>query len=54
MTNQLKTCIYTRVSTGKQVSGFGLEIQEEKCRNMANIKDWTVTKVYCDAGVSGL
>lgn len=53
MTEKIKTSIYIRVSTEKQVGGFSLEIQEEKCRNMAKVKDWVVTKVYSDAGVSG-
>lgn len=53
MNKIFKTCIYTRVSTTRQLEGFGLQLQEEKCRQMIQFKDWTLTKVYSDKGISG-
>ena len=48
-----RACIYTRVSTEKQIEKFGLRIQEDKCHKMIEIKDWTFTKLYSDEGYSG-
>ncbi len=53
MIKPIKACIYNRVSVWGQVDGFGLDIQDEKCRQMIKFKDWSLTKVYTDAGVSG-
>lgn len=53
MDNPIRACIYIRVSSVGQVDGFGLKVQEEKCRQMIDFKDWTLTKVYTDAGISG-
>jgi site-specific DNA recombinase len=49
-----KTAIYMRVSTEEQAKdGYGLDAQESKCRAMATVKDWPVTSVFIDDGVSG-
>ena len=53
MSNPISSCIYTRVSTIGQVDGFSLQNQEEKCLQMIDFKDWTLTKVYSDKGISG-
>jgi len=53
MSNPIRACIYTRVSTIGQVDRFGLKVQEEKCKQMIDFKDWSLTKVYTDAGISG-
>ena len=53
MSTPIRACIYTRVSSTGQVDGFGLKVQEEKCQQMISFKDWTLTKVYTDAGISG-
>lgn len=49
----LRACIYTRVSTDKQLDGFGLDIQKEKCEQMIKFKDWELTQIYTDEGISG-
>lgn len=46
--------IYTRVSSKAQLKkGDGLASQEQRCREFANYKDYTVAKVFRDEGVSG-
>lgn len=47
------TAIYTRVSTLDQTKGYGIEVQREKCRQMAKLKDWIITEEYCDEAISG-
>ncbi|MEV3855765.1 recombinase family protein [Streptomyces sp. NPDC050095] len=53
----LRVAIYLRVSTAKQVKGYGLRAQEEQCHAWLDYKigkGWyTVIKVYSDGGVSG-
>lgn len=45
--------IYIRVSTEDQVrEGFSLGEQEEKLKQLCKYKDYTVYKVYKDAGIS--
>lgn len=50
-----KEClIYCRVSSRKQVDeGTGLDSQEKRCRNFAKEKNYRVTRVFRDEGVSG-
>ena len=48
-----RACIYTRVSTEDQVSGYGLDVQREKCRAQAIVKGWTVESEFTDDGISG-
>lgn len=46
--------IYTRVSSIKQVSkGDGLASQETRCREYASYRNYQVTEVFKDKGVSG-
>ena len=48
--------IYVRVSTEEQAkSGYGLDVQQERCAAMAVAKGWTVdaAHVYADEGISG-
>lgn len=53
----LRVAIYLRVSTAKQVDGYGLEDQDERCRAWVGYKLRSVPHVivdtYCDGGVSG-
>lgn len=51
--NDMKTAIYTRVSTEEQVGGYGLDAQLTKCRAMATVKDWEPVTVFSDEGISG-
>ncbi|MEU5403757.1 recombinase family protein [Streptomyces sp. NPDC005963] len=49
--------IYLRVSTAKQVDGYGLDDQEERCRawvsyQLRNVRH-VIVDIYCDGGVSG-
>ncbi|MFE4451467.1 recombinase family protein [Streptomyces sp. NPDC056796] len=53
----LRVAIYLRVSTAKQVDGYGLEDQDERCRawigyQLRNIPH-VIMDTYCDGGVSG-
>ncbi|MFH8414400.1 recombinase family protein [Streptomyces collinus] len=56
-TKTLRVAIYLRVSTAKQVDGFGLDDQEERCRAWVNYQlrnvQHTIVDIYCDGGVSG-
>lgn len=53
----LRVAIYLRVSTAKQVQGYGLSVQDEQCRAWLDYKigkgRYTIVKVYTDGGVSG-
>ncbi|MFF5371376.1 recombinase family protein [Streptomyces sp. NPDC013187] len=53
----IRVAIYLRVSTLKQVDGFGLGTQEEVCVNWLNYKigagKYVIHKIYVDGGVSG-
>lgn len=50
----LKAAIYTRVSTNSQAEkGYGLDAQLSKCQRTCELKDFEVTKIYTDEGVSG-
>lgn len=53
----LRVAIYLRVSTAKQVKGYGLSAQEDQCLAWLDCKigkgNYVVTKVYSDGGVSG-
>ena len=48
-----RAAIYTRVSTEDQVSGYGLDVQREKCRAQAIVKGWEVVAEFTDDGISG-
>ncbi|WP_052397137.1 recombinase family protein [Streptomyces sp. NRRL F-5123] len=53
----LRVAIYLRVSTAKQLDGYGLDVQEERSRAWVTYQlrhtPHTIVDVYCDGGVSG-
>ena len=50
----METAIYVRVSTEEQVQdGFSIRAQEQKLRDYARIKDWSIHNIYMDEGISG-
>jgi DNA invertase Pin-like site-specific DNA recombinase len=44
--------IYTRVSSGQQLDGSGLDRQKESCRSFATAKGWGVARVF-EESISG-
>lgn len=49
-----RAAIYMRVSTDEQASsGYGLDVQRERCRAMATVKGWEIVAEYADEGISG-
>lgn len=49
-----RAVIYLRVSTDEQAdTGFGLDVQRERCRAMATVKGFAVVAEHVDAGLSG-
>jgi site-specific DNA recombinase len=50
----METAIYVRVSTEEQAQeGFSIRAQEQKLKDFARIKDWSIFKIYMDEGISG-
>ena len=50
----METGIYVRVSTEEQVKeGYSIRAQEQKLKDYARVKDWSVYDVYLDEGISG-
>jgi site-specific DNA recombinase len=50
----METAIYARVSTEEQAQeGFSIRAQQQKLKEYANIKDWSVYDIYLDEGISG-
>ncbi|MER7835440.1 recombinase family protein [Streptomyces sp. NPDC096040] len=53
----LRVAVYLRVSTAKQVEGYGLDTQEKQCRSWLDYKigagRYKIQKVYIDGGESG-
>lgn len=50
----METGIYVRVSTEEQAQeGFSIRAQEQKLKDYARIKDWSIYKIYIDEGISG-
>jgi site-specific DNA recombinase len=50
----METAIYVRVSTEEQATeGFSVRAQEQKLKEYANVKDWSVFNIYLDEGISG-
>ena len=50
----METAIYVRVSTEEQAQeGFSIRAQEQKLKEFAKIKDWSIFKIYMDEGISG-
>ena len=53
-TSTMETGLYVRVSTEEQAQeGFSIRGQEQKLKEFAKIKDWSIYKVYVDEGISG-
>lgn len=50
----METAIYCRVSTEEQAQeGFSIRAQEQKLKEYANVKDWSIYNIYIDEGISG-
>ena len=50
----METGIYVRVSTEEQAQeGFSIRAQEQKLKDYARIKDWSIYNLYIDEGISG-
>ena len=50
----METAIYLRVSTEEQAQeGFSVRAQEQKLKDFAKIKDWSIYNIYIDEGKSG-
>jgi len=50
----METGIYVRVSTEEQAQeGYSIRAQEQKLKDFARIKDWSIYKIYADEGISG-
>ncbi|MDR2559284.1 MAG: recombinase family protein [Oscillospiraceae bacterium] len=50
----METAIYVRVSTEEQAQeGFSIRAQEQKLKDFARVKDWSIFKIYMDEGISG-
>jgi len=50
----METAIYARVSTEEQVKeGYSIRGQEQKLKDYALVKDWSIYDVYIDEGISG-
>jgi len=50
----METGVYVRVSTEEQAQeGFSVRAQEQKLKEFAKIKDWSIYNIYMDEGISG-
>ncbi|MCL2611275.1 MAG: recombinase family protein, partial [Defluviitaleaceae bacterium] len=50
----METAIYVRVSTEEQAQeGFSIRGQEQKLKDYARIKEWSIYNIYIDEGISG-
>ena len=50
----METAIYARVSTEEQAQeGFSIRAQQQKLKEYANVKDWSIYDIYLDEGISG-
>jgi len=50
----METAIYVRVSTEEQAQeGFSVRAQEQKLKDYARIKEWSIYNIYIDEGISG-
>jgi len=50
----METAIYVRVSTEEQAQeGFSIRAQEQKLKDYARIKEWSIFNIYVDEGISG-
>ncbi|QWQ42134.1 recombinase family protein [Streptomyces sp. YPW6] len=57
MRRRWRVALYRRVSTTKQVDGFGLDAQDNLCRTWLNLMlgvgNYVIVDVYTDGGISG-
>lgn len=51
--DNLRAATYLRVSTEDQVSGYGLDVQRERCKAQIVAKGWELVGEYTDEGISG-
>jgi len=50
----METAVYCRVSTEEQAQeGFSIRAQEQKLKEYAKIKEWSIYNIYLDEGISG-
>ena len=50
----MKTAIYVRVSTEEQAQeGYSIRAQEQKLKDYARIREWSIYNIYIDEGISG-
>ncbi|WP_435813767.1 recombinase family protein [Streptomyces tauricus] len=49
----MRAAILERVSTEEQTRGYGLDVQDDACREYVDRKGWKIADVYKDEGVSG-
>ena len=50
----METAIYVRVSTEEQAQeGFSIRAQQQKLKDYARIKEWSIYNIYIDEGISG-
>ena len=46
----METAIYCRVSTEEQAQeGYSIRAQEQKLKEYARVKDWSIYKIYMEA-----
>jgi len=45
--------VYVRVSTDKQMDGFGIDLQIQKCQKLSQYNKWKIYRIYRDEGYSG-
>ena len=51
----IEVCGYIRVSTSTQArDGFSIQIQEKEIRKFSREKNYNLTRIYKDAGISGM
>lgn len=50
----MRVAVYLRVSTSKQLDGYGLDVQDERCRAWVDRQlegaPHTIVDTYCDRG----
>ena len=47
----METAVYCRVSTEEQAQeGFSIRAQEQKLKEFANVKDWSIYNIYIEQG----
>ncbi|UPK66527.1 recombinase family protein (plasmid) [Rhodococcus pyridinivorans] len=49
----LRVVVLVRVSTGGQLEGYGLDVQERDCRNYAHVHNMRIVKICRDEAITG-